>query len=91
MRLTGVTADELGAADAALRVLRPKITWLAITEEVVGLAEQPTPTHLKSLDAIQLATARIVRDLPMPELVFATHDRRLAAAAASFGFETAGV
>lgn len=47
----------------------------------------PEP-DLRSLDAIHLATAQIVRD-PSDELTFVTYDRRLLAAAQAQGLVTA--
>lgn len=86
-----LSSEDVAIAERAFATLALRIEWLRLSEEVLDLAAQPTALHLKSLYAIQLATARTVRDTLSPDLVFATHDRRLATAAASVGFEVAGV
>ena len=67
------------------------VEWLPLSDVILRLAAQRTAQHLKALDAIHLATARIVRDTFSPDLVFATHDRRLGAAAVAMSFDVAGV
>ncbi len=90
--LEGVYTDaEYQAALVRFSELSDGVEWLPLSDAILVLAAQRTAQHLKALDAIHLATARIVRDTLSPDLVFATHDRRLAAAAASFGFEVVGV
>lgn len=60
-----------------------------ITSSILDRAADPLPTALGTLDAIHLATALQLRD-EYPELIFATHDRELAIAARSMGFEVEG-
>ncbi len=55
------------------------------------MASEPASTPLKTLHALHLATARIVRDTSAIDLIFATHDRQLASAAAAMGFDVVGV
>ena len=66
------------------------MTWLPLDEAVLEFASGRTREPLKTLDALHLATARLVRD-DVPDLVFATHDRRLATAAETSGFPVDGV
>ncbi len=86
-----ISGADVLATEQAFAIFARPIEWIPLGDGVLELAARPTAIHLKSLDAIQLATARIVRDAPTLGLVFATHDRRLAAAAVSFGFEVVGV
>ena len=51
-------------------------------------AAYPDPT-LRSLDAIHLATAQVLADSTGEALTFVTYDRRLLAAAAATGLQTA--
>jgi hypothetical protein len=61
-----------------------------ITPEVLARAAGPMPAPLRTLDAIHLATALEWRGHREPSLSFATHDKRLAGAATSLGFEVIG-
>jgi predicted nucleic acid-binding protein len=56
---------------------------------IVELAGGPMPRPVRTLDAIHLATAMLLREVE-PGLVFATHDRQQAFAARELGFEVAG-
>ena len=60
-----------------------------ITDAVLRRAADPFPTSLGTLDAIHLTTALELRH-EHPTLTFATHDRELALAARSVGFEVEG-
>ncbi len=56
---------------------------------VLERAADPFPTLVRTLDAIHLATALLVR-IEHESLVFATHDRQLATAARAVGFKVIG-
>lgn len=91
-RVEGVYSDaELQASLRQFSELSAAIEWLPASEEVMAFAAQPTPFHIKSLDAIHLATARLLRDAATPDLAFATHDRALGLAAMAMGFSVVGV
>lgn len=69
-----------------------RVELLDIDHPVLDRAAAPMGRPLKTLDAIHLATAMELRSaMRLPGLVFATHDRQLATAAAAAGFETTGV
>jgi predicted nucleic acid-binding protein len=57
---------------------------------VLERAAEPFPTLVRTLDAIHLATALLIRT-EHEDLVFATHDGQLATAARSVGFKVLGV
>ena len=57
---------------------------------ILDRAAEPFPTSLRALDAIHLATALAARD-EIPEIVVASHDRRLGLAARAMGFQVLGV
>lgn len=61
-----------------------------VTSEVLARAAEPFPTMIGSLDAVILASALLVRR-ELDRLSFATHDRELALAARSIGFQVSGV
>ncbi len=66
------------------------IELVPLAPSILDRAAEPFPTSLRALDAIQLATALAARD-EVPEIVIATHDRRLGLAARAMGFEVLGV
>jgi predicted nucleic acid-binding protein len=91
LRIEGGYSDaEHSDAIAQFSELAAAIAWVPISDAIIELAAQPTPRHMKALDAIHLASARALRDASRESVTFATHDRRLAAAAAMDGFQTAG-
>jgi predicted nucleic acid-binding protein len=77
-----------GRREAAYRVLEG-LEIIEITRGVLARAGQPLPTALGTLDAIHLVSAMGWRE-QFDELVFATHDLALAAAARASGFEVIG-
>ncbi len=58
---------------------------------ILRRAQEPFGVPLRTLDAIHVATAVLWRDRRDARLVFATHDRQQAHAAAILGFEVIGV
>lgn len=81
------TASRL-RADAIDLVAR--IALVPLSSRLLERAAEPFPTQLRTLDAIHLATALVLRD-DEPDLSFATHDRELGAAARAVGFEVLGL
>lgn len=63
---------------------------LVLLPSILARASEPFPTPLGTLDALHLSTALVWRDRTRQALVMATHDRGLALAARSFGFEVRG-
>ena len=76
-----------GGADAAIA----SIALLGLTDSILERASDPMPTALKTLDALHLATALELRAELESDLVFATHDTRLAIAARAMRFKVIGV
>jgi predicted nucleic acid-binding protein len=58
---------------------------------ILRRAAEPLATPLATLDAIHLATATFWRDAHAEDLIIATHNVALAAAARASGFHTIGV
>jgi uncharacterized protein len=72
------------AAIPDARDLLPAFDYISIDDEIVDAAMNEPDRMLRSLHAIHLATARVVRS----ELTsFVTYDDRLAAAASDAGFD----
>lgn len=79
--------------DATLAPVRKSLLAMLEGFTVIGLdpwittrAAEPFPTLIGTLDALHLATAIAAR-VDWPDLAFATHDRELATAAESVGFD----
>ena len=60
-----------------------------IDQRVLSRAADPFPTQIRTLDAIHLATALLVRS-NHDDIVFATHDAQLGLAARAVGFTVIG-
>jgi predicted nucleic acid-binding protein len=92
LRLKGA----LSAEEAASR--RETVTeWLEAVDHVLlqrpilTRASESFPTPLGTLDALHLATALVWQDRMRQRLAMATHDRDLALAARSYGFDVRGI
>jgi len=64
---------------------------VGLSRAVLRRAQEPFGISLKALDAIHVSTAVIWRDRRESDVIFATHDRQQARAAAVLGFEVIGV
>lgn len=80
-------ADRRRVAYAQLRRMRR----LLLSLPVLRRAGEAFPLPVKSLDAIHLASALLVRDREASDLVFATHDRQLGRLAAAMDFPVVGL
>ena len=78
--------DDIANAGVQLRRLERVITKVRLSANVMERAAAPMPTIIKTLDAIHIATASLVRERLHPNLVFVTHDRQQGRAARALGF-----
>ena len=92
LRLEGALADQ-GVADARQQLGRIEraIASVALSHPVLQRAALPMATVVKTLDAIHLASALLLRERRGVELSFATHDPQQARAARALGFDCIGV
>lgn len=67
------------------------ISWVPVSSQVVALAAASLPTPVKTLDAIHLASAVRSQVTLGRDIIFATHDRQLGAAAAALDFDVEGM
>jgi predicted nucleic acid-binding protein len=92
LRLQGALSTE----DAASR-RETTMEWLEAVDlvllqrPILVRASEPFPTPIGTLDALHLSTALVWQDRMGRRLVMATHDRDLALAARSFGFDVRGI
>lgn len=76
--------DDEGRAN--LGRLLSRVRLVEITARTVELLYRTPPRHLRTLDAVHLATFAHVRT-KVPRLALATYDRRLSEAAQAMGFQ----
>ena len=92
LRLEGHFDDkQVAQANEALHGFERSIRRIRLSPSIVREASKTMPTIVKTLDAIHLATAIVLRDRRAVDLVFATHDDQQSTCARALGFETVGV
>lgn len=79
--------DDVAEAGTQLRRLERVINKVRTSAGLMERASQPMPTIVKTLDAIHIATASLVRERLQHNLVFITHDQQQGKAARALGFE----
>jgi predicted nucleic acid-binding protein len=67
------------------------ISIVPLTRTILRRAALPMATPVRTLDAIHIATALVMRERSDVPLTFATHDTRQADAARALGFAAIGV
>lgn len=84
--------DDAGVADAQAELARIErsLGVIRLTRRVLDRAAQPMATAVRTLDAIHLASALLLRERHADDLLFATHDGRQALAARALGFTCIG-
>ncbi len=88
LRLDAALNDHgVAHAGTGLRHLLRLVDRVALSPSILERASMPLPTAVKTLDAIHLATALVLRERRHPELTFLTHDAQQANAARALGFE----
>jgi len=91
LRLRGaLSPEEAAARRAVVSEWLEAVDLVLLQRAVLARASEPFPTPLGTLEALHLATALVWRERVQKPLVVATHDRDLALAARSFGFEVLG-
>ena len=83
--------DDLADAHHGLARIERSIGAVPVTRPVLHRAGMPMPTAVRTLDAIHLASALLLRERREPSLVFVTHDPQQGRAARALGFECVGV
>ncbi|MBI4042701.1 MAG: type II toxin-antitoxin system VapC family toxin [Deltaproteobacteria bacterium] len=89
LRLQGKLSDnEVARRTKALYEFQTSIHEIGISPSILGRASQSYPTIIRTLDAIHLATAMILREEKKLSPFFITHDTQQKIAADALGFET---
>jgi len=91
LRLDGAFDDkQVAQAGERLSSIERTIGRIRISASILREASRTMPTIVKTLDAIHLASAIVLRDRRGIDLVFATHDDQQATAARALGFAVVG-
>ena len=92
LRLGGALDDQ-GVAEAREQLgrIEDAIAAVTLSRDVLERAALPMATAVKTLDAIHLASAMLLRERRGLELSFATHDPQQSRAARALGFHCLGV
>ena len=88
-----LTDDQYRRKSAVASVIIARLELLAVDDDVITTASSHFGAPLKTLDAIHLATAlkyEAKQSRHEPPIVFATHDRQLARAAAAANLSVLG-
>lgn len=85
----GLDDEEVSRRRSAVLEHLDALDLVPLQAAVLTRAADPFPTSLRTLDALHLASADLVRNR-YADLSFATHDRELAMAARSLGFSVLG-
>ena len=87
LRLDGLYDDvQVAKATQELIQIERTIRRIRLSRSVIQEASKTMPTIVKTLDAIHLASAIVIRERRGIELLFATHDSQQAIAARALGF-----
>ncbi len=87
LRLEGLYDDErVARAGEALTKIERTVRRIRLSPSVLKEAAKTMPTIVKTLDAIHLASALVLRERRSIDLQFATHDTQQAIAARALGF-----
>jgi len=91
MRLGGLFDDgQVAALESELMRVEQALDRVPVSRAVLMRASAPMRTVVRTLDAIHLATALLIRERRVADLAFAVHDDQLATAAQAHGFEVLG-
>ena len=91
LRLAGELDDvELSASRGAVRELIARLNVLELEANLLERASMPFPTTVRTLDAIHLASALVLREDGRLSLAFASHDLQQRTAAQAIGFHLLG-
>jgi predicted nucleic acid-binding protein len=92
LRLEGALDDEgVAAAHDELALIESAMATVPLSRPVADRAALPMATVVRTLDALHLATAMLLRERLGIALVFATHDPQQGRAARALGFDCLGV
>lgn len=91
LRLERKIDDEnVASLETNLTSFEQEVLTVPLSLAILRRASAPMRTVVKTLDAIHLATAVLIREREQEDLIFATHDGKQAIAAKALGFVVVG-
>jgi uncharacterized protein len=91
LRLRGaLDAEQVAHLLQLATTVEQGLAIVSLTRTVLHRAALPMPLPVRTLDALHLTTALIVRERSADPVVFLTHDTQQASAARALGFEVDG-
>lgn len=87
----GIAEGTIAERRSVVYDLLRRLTMIELSRPVLNRASQPLPLALRTLDALHLASALEWREHVGDDVVLATHDARLGAAARALGLDTVGI
>lgn len=91
LRLGGLLDDEgVAQAHEELARIEAAVHFVRLSQPILDRASGPMPTVLRTLDALHVASALLLREGRERELVFATHEDQQSRAARALGFKVVG-
>lgn len=92
LRLDRVISDvALGRLQEQLTVVEQSVSIVSLTRNILQRASLPMATPVRTLDALHLVSALVLRERRAADLIFATHDEQQATAARALGFQALGI
>jgi hypothetical protein len=92
LRVQGaLDAEQVAQLLRLTTTLEQGLAIVSLTRTVLHRAALPMATPVRTLEALHLTTALIVRERSSAPVVFLTHDAQQGAAARALGFEVDGV
>jgi predicted nucleic acid-binding protein len=90
LRLAGDLSDQdVADLSSEIEIIDQTLTIIPLTEEIIRSASGAFPTALGTLDALHLCSALLIRENEKIDNLL-THDKQLALAARSLGFQVIG-
>ncbi len=87
LRLEAAFDDkQVAEAIVLLTLIERTIKRIRLSRSIIHAASQTMPTIVKTLDALHLTSAIVIRERRAIDLLFATHDSQQATAARALGF-----
>jgi len=86
-----LTPEDVGNLHITLQQACSTMELVRVSPLLLGMASQPYPTTVRTLDALHLSAALLWSQSKEEQIVFLTHDNQLGNGAKSLGFRVEGL